>query len=275
MSMSGWPSIRWIPWLGIGACILAVPCVPLAATPAAAAPQTAVLVSGKGLMQHKLPAFLRIGPGRYLAARVVQRACAGAQRQPGSLLLYLPDSQRCEVLSRQDTVALRQRLQQLTGQWPATDLRRAVREQAFVAVNPAPAGHALARALCTCPGNAAPTGSVDCAAQTRTAGETIGAVTFAATDADGDALSSTFSYQRDANPVVPGLPSSLASSCSSGTGSLQCMIQGNAPAPAGVVQLNFAVNDGSATLHLDSLLEILAPVESRIFADAFEFMGCL
>lgn len=277
MSMSGRHSTRLFMLFGIVLSILAARPALAAQSPITdAKPQTVVILSGRSMVDHLLPPFIQIEPGRFLSTMAVQQACSTPRLKADSLLLFLPDSARCKQLDAQDRIPLRQRLHDLTGRRPVDDPLERLRKQPFLAIVPVPDSSDQARGGCTCAGNSAPTGSVTCTAQTRTADTPIGSVTFIANDADDDTLSATFSHQRDANPVQPDLPSTLTGSCSSDhPGTLQCTIDGTAPAPVGIVQINLLVSDGLATLGLDSLLEILAPVEGRIFADGFEFMGCL
>lgn len=261
--------------LGIAACSLTAS-VAAAAMPGivGTSPQAVVLVPGRSIVAQRLPAFLQIEPGRFVAGRAVTNACVTPQVTNDSLLAYFPELQLCVPLNREDRLLLQQRVHELTGRWPVRDLAAELDAQPFVAIVPPPIASARSRASCTCPQNHAPTGSVQCNAQTRTADTPIGTVTFSANDVDGDALSGAFSYQRDADPVQAGLPGSLASSCTNGSGSLQCTVNGTAPGPAGIVQLSLSVSDGSASLPLQSLLEVLAPVPDRIFSSGFEYLGC-
>jgi hypothetical protein len=57
--------------------------------------------------------------------------------------------------------------------------------------------------------------------------------------------------------------------CTPAPGTLQCTIDGNAPAQPGILQLMLTVNDGIADLQLTSLLQVLA-VSDRVFANGFE-----
>ena len=280
MLMCGWHSTRLLLLLGIALSILAPgSSVADESLIAGAKPQAVVLLSGRSLLEHRLPAFMQIQPGQFLSARAVQQACTTPQLKSDSLLVFLPESQYCEQLQIQDRISLRQQLHQLTGHWPMGDPLLHLDTQPFLVIAPAHDTSDLARlgllASCTCPSNSPPTGSVMCTAQTRTADTAIGTVTFVANDADGDSLSSAFSYQRDADPVQSGLPASLTSSCVAvPTGTLQCTVNGTAPGPAGIVQLNLAVSDGMATLPLQSLIEVLVAVPDRIFASTFEYLGC-
>ena len=129
------------------------------------------------------------------------------------------------------------------------------------------------KSSCICP-NTPPDGVVMCDTQTRTAGTPIATVEYLASDADGDALSGTFSYQHDADPVQSGLPPSLTSQCTPASGSLQCKIDGNAPAVAGTLQLKLTVSDGIDDLLLTSQLQVLA-VSDRVFAGGFESAATL
>lgn len=275
MHLCGWYPTRIATLLGV-ALLMLVPQQGLAATRSGVdgKPQAVLVLTGRSLLQHQLPAFMQVQPGRFVSARDVQRACITPQLKVDTLLLYLPDSKQCQLATAQDMVSMRQHLYKLSGRWTLGMPQGRLREQPFVAIAPAHVSSRLTRASCTCNTNTAPTGTVMCNAQTRTAATPIGPIVFLAEDVDGDTLTGTFSYQRDANQVQPGLPSSLSSSCVPGSGSLQCTVQGTAPAPAGIVQINLSVSDDSAMLPLDSLLEVLAPVEGRIFADGFELLGC-
>lgn len=275
-----WHSTRLLVVLGIALSTFWSGTSVAAESPVAKAkPQIVVLFPGRSLVERRLPVFMQIQPGKFLAARVVQQACTTPQLKSDSLLMFLPDSHTCVQLEIQDRISLRRQLHQLTGRWPMSDPLVHLDTQPFLVFAPAHDTSDLARlgllASCTCPDNTAPTGSVMCTAQTRTADTPIGTVTFVANDADGDSLSEAFSYQRDAGPVQPGLPSSLTSSCVAvPAGTLQCTINGSAPGPAGIVQLNVDISDGMATLPLNSLIEVLAAFPDRIFADGYEYPGC-
>jgi hypothetical protein len=247
-----------------------------AAKPAMAADaQAVVLLTGRSILERRLPAYVQIQPGRYLEARLIQRACTTPALDAGNLLLFLPDSQHCEPIRIQDQITLRQRLHGLTGRWLVDDIKLQLRKLPFLAVQPVHNSSDQVRGSCTCPNNNPPTGSVSCLAQVRTAGTAIGSVDFLANDVDGNTLSGQFSYQHDVDPVQSGLPAPLTSSCTPGVGSLQCTVQGLAPPSAGILQLILTVSDGTATLPLSTLLEVLAPVPDRIFADGFDSPGCL
>lgn len=238
-------------------------------------PQAVVLLSGRSIIERRLPAFIEIQHGRYLEARVIQRACTTPALDAKSLLLFLPDSQHCESIKIQDQILLHQRLQALTGRWLFDDIKARLPVMPYLVVEAVNDSRDQLRGNCTCPNNTPPTGSVSCAAQVRTAGTAIGSVDFLASDVDGDGLSGQFSYQRDVDPVQSGLPAPLSSSCTPGAGSLQCTVQGLAPPSAGILQLILTVSDGTATLPLSTLLEVKAPVPDRIFADGFDSPGCL
>lgn len=268
------PSMRVRLLLAVLCCLL-VPYATQAATDESSAHvQTVVLFLGRNLIEHHLPIFLQTEPGRFVSARDVQHACAAPQVRPDSVLAYIPDLRFCVSLSEADTLLLAQRVHALTGRWPTRDLLGQLNTQPFATIAPPRVTGAQARASCTCPQNHAPTGSVQCTAQTRSADTPIGTVTFSANDVDGDALSGSFSYQRDADPVQPGLPASLSASCSNSPGTLQCTVNGTAPGPAGIVQLSLSVSDGSTSLPLQSLIEVLASVPDRVFANGFEYLGC-
>ena len=241
---------------------------------AAAEPQGVVLLPGRSVVERRLPAFMQIQPGRFLAARAVEHACWTPRLNADSLLLFLPDSQHCEQVSLQDRASLPHRLQQLTGRWPTRDLQAGLFNQPFLAIAPARHSQDQVATTCGCLNNFPPTGAAMCAAQTRTAGTPIGPVEFLATDVDSTSLSGEFTYQQDSDSVHVGLPSSLTSSCLPGSGTLQCTVDGLAPAPAGILQLTLTVSDGSSTLPLSTLVEVLA-VGDRVFADGFEPPGCL
>lgn len=233
-----------------------------------AAPQVVLLLPGRSLLERRLPVFIEVQPGQYLSASTLQRACATPMLRADSLLLFFPVSQQCEHIAVHDQVWLRQRLQQLTGRWPTDDPLVRLSEQPFLAIAPAPPK--APNAGCTCP-NTPPDGVVMCGAQTQTAGTPISTVEYLASDADGDALTGTFSYQQDAGPLQSGLPSPLTSMCTPAPGALQCTIDGNAPAQPGILQLMLTVSDGIAVpdLQLTSLLQVLA-ASDRIFANGFE-----
>lgn len=270
MATRGFPGAGIAPLLGMVLAIAAAHCAQAAPLRA----QPVVLISGQSIVERDLPAFMEVQAGRFVASRVIQRACMRPGLKDDSLLLFLPDSDHCELIDAQGKILLPQRLHALSGRLPVRDPQDLLRDQHFAVMRPSfDSGHQRTTG-CTCPGNTPPTGSVTCEAQTRTAGDPIGTVVFLADDADGDTLSGIFTYQHDADPVQPGLPAPLSSSCQPGQGTLQCTVNGNAPALPGILALNLAVSDGTANLHLDSLLEVLAPVEGRIFADGFELPSC-
>ena len=233
------------------------------------APQAAILLSGRSLLGHRLPAFIEVQPGRYLASSILQRACTNPSLRTESVVLYLPDQQSCVQVPVQEQLALRRRLQQLTGRWPAEDPLLRLREQAFLAMAPRPKLAVDPKTACSCP--QAPNGVVMCNAQARTAGTPIATVEYLATDPDGDALTGTFSYQHDADAVQGGLPSSLTSSCTPSPGALQCTIGGTAPVQPGNLQLMLTVSDGISVpdLLLTSVLQVLA-TSDRVFTNGFE-----
>jgi hypothetical protein len=232
------------------------------------APQVVMLVQGRSLIEHRLPNFIEVQPGRYLAASTLQRACTMPSLRADSLLLFLPDLQLCEQVSVPERVALRQRLQKLTGRWPTQDPLLRLREQPVVAIAPRPALKVNSNTACTC---TPPNGVVMCSAQARTASTPIAPVEYLAADADGEALTGAFSYQFNADPVVDGLPSPLTSACTPAPGALQCTISGSAPAQPGKLQLMLTVSDGitAPDLQLTSLLQVLA-VSDRVFTNGFE-----
>ena len=232
------------------------------------APQVVVVLAGRSLLERRLPTFIEVQPGQYLAASALQRACTTPMLRPESLLLFLPAAQSCEQITRQDQVSLPRRLHQLTGRWPTDDALIRLREQPFLAIAPAPAQTGGPKSACICP-NTPPDGVSMCDAQTRTAGTTIATVEYLASDADGDALSGVYSYQHDADPVQTGLPPPLTSSCTPAPGTLQCKIDGNAPSQPGILQLRLTVSDGIADLQLTSRLQVLA-ASDRVFAGGFE-----
>ena len=236
-------------------------------------PQAVVLVVGRDLLERRLPAFMQFEPGRFIRGDIVQRACDSPSVKVDSLLLFLPDSATCAQVHLQDRIALGAHLQQLTGrrQMNGSLLRQV--DQPFVAIAPVNDSSDQIGAGCSC--NLAPTGLAMCDAQVRTAGTPIAPVQFLATDTDSGSLTGTFTYQRDANPQQPGLPPTITSSCTPGYGTLQCTIAGTAPAPAGILQLMLTVSDGNSSLPLSTLLGVLAPVDSQIFANGFDQTDCL
>lgn len=274
MSNCGCFVARLAALLGIAFATITPPSADAASSPGAnAGPQVVVLISGRNVLGRQLPAFMQIQPGRFLAAREVERACRMPRLKADSLLLYLPDSQRCEQISVQGQITLRRRLQKLTGRWPLPDVKASMRNQPFLAL--APARHALdqATANCGCLNNVPPIAVTTCAAQARTVSTPIGQVQFLANDVDSTSLSSEFTYRLDSGPVQAGLPSPLDASCASGSGTLQCTVSGQAPASAGILQLNLTVSDGTSTVPVWSLLNVLA-VGDQVFADGFDLPGC-
>jgi hypothetical protein len=236
-------------------------------------PQTVVMMLSRNVLEHRLPDVMSIGHGRFLSASDVERACSTSRLTTDGTLLFFPDSKTCERVSDQNLVSLRYRLQKLTGHWQSADPLVRVQNEPFVAITPELHSPNQVLAMCGCSVDQPPDGSSTCATQTRTAGTAIGAVEFAATDADSPTLTGTFSFQRDSEPAEMGLPPDVTSSCVSGSGTLQCTLTGTAPAPAGVLQFTFDVSDGTFTLPLETTLQVLA-VGDRVFGDNFEVVGC-
>jgi len=232
------------------------------------APQAILLLPARSLLEQRLPAFIQVQPGEFLATAKLQHACMGPKLRVENLLLFHPASQHCEQLTVADQVWLRQRLQKLTGRWLTQDPRERLREQPFLMVAAALPKAVVPNGQCTCP-NTAPNGVAMCDTQVQTAGTPISTVEYLSSDADGDALTATFSFQHDADPVQPGLPPPLISSCTPAPGALQCTIDGNAPAQPGILQLMLSVDDGIAHLQLTSLLQVLA-ISDRVFANGYE-----
>jgi hypothetical protein len=235
--------------------------------------QTVVVVLGRNVLEHRLPDVMSIGHGRFLSAHDVERACATPGLTADRTLLFFPDSKTCERVSDQNLISLPFRLQKLTGRWQSDDPLARVQSEPFVTIAPVPHSPDQVLAMCGCSVDQPPDGVSTCSGQTRTAGSPIGSVEFLATDVDSPTLTGAFSYQRDSDPAEEGLPPEITSSCSSGSGTLQCTLTGTAPAPAGLLQFTFDVSDGTFSLPLETRLEVLA-VGDRVFADNFEVAGC-
>jgi len=240
----------------------------------AAPPEPVVLLLGRQLIERRLAAFLEIQPGRYLASSVIQHACLRPAVRGDSLLLFLPNSQRCEQIMQADRLMLPQRLHAITGSLPPPDLQAGLQDRPFLILTAATPVQPQGTQGCICPTNSPPEGMVGCEVQSRTAGAGIAAIDYFATDADGDSLSAVFTHQRGIDPIQPGLPPPLASSCTSDPGTLQCTVTGNAPGQAGDLQLMLEVSDGAAILNLVSLLEVMPVNDELIFIDQFEVLAC-
>ncbi len=234
--------------------------------------QTVVALLGIALLEKRLPHTLAVQPGRFLPSIDIHRACATPSLRPDSVLVYLPDAGRCEQLAARNDYAVRERIQTLTGRWLFEDLHARLAAAPFVSISP-PHSVASSRSECVC-ANTAPEGVVSCPAQTRNPQTFIATVEFLASDDDGDTLTGEFSYQRDSEPVQAGLPAPLSSSCDAPSGTLSCSVQGIAPAETGIFQLLLNVSDGTATLQLNTLLEIVAPPTEQIFRDGFQRPQC-
>ncbi|MEP6484608.1 MAG: hypothetical protein ABJB01_09160 [Rudaea sp.] len=235
--------------------------------------QTVVVSIGRTVLDHKLPDVMQIEPGRFVTAHDVQFACATSTLTADSIVLFFPNTRRCEQVDPRLQISLRNRLHKLTGQWQMDDPVERVKNEPFIAIAPPPRARRQTLVQCGCAVDQPPDGVSMCSAQTRTEGTPIGPVEFLATDADTPALTGNFSYQRDSNPATVGLPPEVTSSCSAGSGTLQCTLSGTAPSPAGVLQFTFDVSDGTFTLPLESRLEVLAAGD-RVFSDNFESPGC-
>ncbi len=242
--------------------------------PGAATHETVVLLSGGHLTERRLAAFVEIQAGRYLASSALRHACMKPAVRADSLLLFFPNSQRCEQITQADKLMLPQRLHAITGRRPPPDWLRRFHDRPFLALAAAPQSQSLRAPDCSCPANTAPEGMVVCPVQTRTAGSRIAPIEYLAGDVDGDPLSGVFTHQRGIDPIQPGLPAPLTSTCTADPGALQCTIIGNAPDQPGDLQLMLAVSDGAATLNLASLLEVTPGGEGLVFSDGFETPVC-
>ena len=167
-----------------------------------------------------------------------------------------------------------QRLHAITGRRPPPDLLRRLHDRPFLALAAVPQTQSLRAGDCSCPANTAPEGMVVCQVQTRTTGSRIAPIDYLAADADGDPLSGVFTHQRGIDPIQPGLPAPLTSTCTADPGALLCTITGNAPDQASDLQLMLAVSDGAATLNLVSLLEVAPRDGGLVFFDGFETPVC-
>ncbi|MBL38891.1 MAG: hypothetical protein CMP07_10835 [Xanthomonadales bacterium] len=242
--------------------------------PGAATHEPVVMLSGGQLTDRRLAAFVEIQAGHYLASSALRHACMKLAVRPDSLLLFFPNSQRCEQITQVDTLMLPQRLHAITGRRPPPDLLRRLHDRPFLALAAVPQTQSLRAGDCSCPANTAPEGMVVCQVQTRTTGSRIAPIDYLAADADGDPLSGVFTHQRGIDPIQPGLPAPLTSTCTADPGALLCTITGNAPDQASDLQLMLAVSDGAATLNLVSLLEVAPRDGGLVFFDGFETPVC-
>ncbi len=230
--------------------------------------ETVIVLRALQLSTDRHSSFFETRPGRWVSVRSVHQACHSPGQSADALLLYFPDSNRCEEVSRAQRLTLERRLIELTGLHPPANLLARLETEA-VTLAPPPRV-VLNRGLCSCPDNNAPEGSVGCLAQVKDAGHPIASIDFVATDVDGDALAAEFSYQLGSDPVQAGLPAPLLSNCTNGPGSLQCRISGPAPAEAGDLALSLAVSDGIDSIDLSAQLQVLAVIGEPIFSERFE-----
>lgn len=206
---------------------------------------------------ERLPPSLQI-PGHPIIYRSkIGLACMSSHAWKDELLAYLPGLSKCMPLSQ--LLALGEG-KSLDPRMERTRLTRELEDESFLVTqvrlpskstggivsydfaNDAPV---VMAGVCSCPGNIAPALNITSGSpQSLGIGSTIANIRWSATDPDSDLLSETFSYTRDNGSTLPGLPAGLSKSCTTGTGTLTCVVSGTAPGTAGVYRIRLDVADG-------------------------------
>jgi hypothetical protein len=193
------------------------------------------------------------------------------QAQPSELIAYLPESRSCIPLSR---LAETRKVDPGPDSFGGMERDRAKLEQSLegntVVVMQAQVVRAPAN-LCTCPtDNAAPVVQLNAGSQQSVgAGTPIAQIQFVATDVDSPDLNGNFSYTLDGGGSVAGLPTGLSSNCVTGSGTLDCNVDGTAPVVTGTYLITLDVSDGVASGSATATLMITDRTE-RIFWNGFE-----
>lgn len=237
------------------------------------APGPLLLLQPEVLKGGALPAVIPLAPGRLLVREHVLRHCArAAMRSPDRRLHYDVDTQRCVAAAPGPA-------------WqPGTfDARAGKASDAHIADQLAALGYAVvmppvrplqAKYACSCPQNRSPDGVVVCPSQVADVSRAIAPIEFLAQDADGDALTGSFSHAEDGAAPLAGMAPGLRSNCTAAAGSLACEVSGRPLGASSVLTLNWSVSDGLATLPLQALItRAPGPVGGLLF-DGFEVAAC-
>lgn len=233
-----------------------------------------VIMLGEHLSKPLASGHLQIQPGQFVGEWKLKSAC----RLPGvrhhSLLLYWPESDECELISPMQRTSLSRRIEATTGKRLPSNLMEQLQPGPLV-VETAGLVQSARGESCSCPGNNAPEGSLNCSSQASSGGSRIAAINLQANDADGDSLNVEFSHQLNAGPIESGLPEPLTSSCVSNSGNVECAINGLAPNSDGELQLLVEVTDGASPLNLSALLQLTSLNGEPLFNDRLEMPVCL
>lgn len=241
--------------------------------PAAAKLSPLVVLEADLLTQRPLAPALRIDHATWLHLPRVIRACAGQLRPGADLVVFFPQSDRCEVIRNSGKVRMQAELTAIHPALAGAQVRRRLDQDAIAVVRPV-ARPRFKGLLCTCPTtNQVPEGAVQCASQNTEQNRPVAPIEFMASDADGDTLTPAFSHTLDGGGSVAELPSPLVSDCASQLGTLSCTVTGRSPTAGGNYVLTLAVSDGSAVLELDAELAVTADPD-RPFDDSFEALIC-
>jgi hypothetical protein len=105
----------------------------------------------------------------------------------------------------------------------------------------------------------------------------IGNIVFSATDVDSVNLTDSFSYEFNGGLPTAGLPSGLIKNCTTGSGTLDCTVNGTAPGATGTYNIILSVSDEANTTVVSADLTVndptnIAPVVSLDAGDAQEVL---
>ena len=227
------------------------------------------------LKRGELPPSIVVRNAPQVFRTQISLACLGLPLQPQDLLLYFTESRHCQRMPAPRSVSENQDskmagLAELS-QSQAT-VEAALQKQALVVLQPQvqaapPAG------LCICRGDSPPDISISAGSQqTVFMGDPIQTVVFSASDVDSPSLSYEFSWRLDGGASQPGLPGTLAPSCSAGPGTLDCTIDGLAPAQFGLYKITIIVADGINYTFAEISISVttILPTELPIFLQGFE-----
>jgi len=233
--------------------------------------QTAVVFKMEDLKAQRLPSRVHKHNVPVIFTSQINLACLGVHAQPSELIAYLPESRTCIPLSR---LSEARNVDPGPDSFGGMERDRARLEQSLeeniVVVLQAQVLRAPAN-LCTCPtDNVAPVVQLTAGSpQNVGVGTPIAQIQFAATDVDSPVLTGNFSYSLDGGGSVAGLPTGLASNCVTGSGTLDCNVDGTAPVVTGTYLITLDVSDGVASGSATATLMITDRTE-RIFWNGFE-----
>lgn len=223
--------------------------------------ETAIVLDVDDLRNDRLPRIIHERGIPPLFTADIALACLSVHARSGEKVVYLPAGRRCL-----HSDALPRASQRLADRVAPTGDSKAGPVTALV-LRPKPPEQPKALS-CTCP---PPTNDPPVVSLQQGNGQqvepnaVIGTIRFFASDPDTATLNGSFTHKLNDGVFVAGLPAGLASSCSSGAGTLTCDIDGNAPAVLGDYVIRFTVTDGNsdASAPADLAVRTGAPPPNR------------